>query len=251
MERSTLILDVFFEGPARLTLGDVVDSTGLPRSTTFRLLNQLVSLGWLSRDNYGYRLGNKILDASSRLVNHGQLRQSAHAILNELHKTTGGYVHLGVLEKNGWVHYLDRVGFSSHGTFASQVGARHPLEHTASGKAILAALPARDADRIIGRREYESRGDLSKTRAEVQKFRRLGSIARVDAVIDGNRVQSIAAPILGAEGPIGALAIGGIDFEAERLRDLVLSGANLISSRMYPTFGAARVKRQAPNVQYL
>jgi len=49
VERVTLVMDVF--GPHRRSawLEEVADHTGLPRSTAFRLLRQLVELGWLER----------------------------------------------------------------------------------------------------------------------------------------------------------------------------------------------------------
>ena len=49
VERMTLILDSFDGRRDRLTLEDVARRTELPRSTTHRIVDQLVRLRWLQR----------------------------------------------------------------------------------------------------------------------------------------------------------------------------------------------------------
>src|SRR5699024_5813688 len=57
VERMTLILDSFDGRRDRLTLEDVARRTELPRSTTHRIVDQLVRLRWLPRTAAGYALG--------------------------------------------------------------------------------------------------------------------------------------------------------------------------------------------------
>lgn len=45
VERFTLILDAIASGPDRMYLEEITDITGLPRSTVFRLLAQLIEQG--------------------------------------------------------------------------------------------------------------------------------------------------------------------------------------------------------------
>ncbi|MBE9376009.1 helix-turn-helix domain-containing protein [Saccharopolyspora sp. HNM0983] len=59
VERMTLILDVFPGRTSWLTLAEVTRDSGLPRSTVFRILVQLVELDWIEHGAPGYRLGTR------------------------------------------------------------------------------------------------------------------------------------------------------------------------------------------------
>lgn len=61
LERATLIMDCLGEAPGHLALEEIAGITGLPRSTTFRLLGQLAALGWVRHDAEGYVLGPRLL----------------------------------------------------------------------------------------------------------------------------------------------------------------------------------------------
>lgn len=61
LQRSALVLDVFPRGAA-LTLAEVSTRTGLPRSTTHRLLVDLADLGWLTRRGNTFELGMALFE---------------------------------------------------------------------------------------------------------------------------------------------------------------------------------------------
>src|SRR5699024_10327648 len=81
--RVSAILDAFRHGPDRLLLSDLTNATGLPRSTAFRLISQLVDVGWLERDpdRQGYRIGRRMISVGQRYNTHSHLRQAAHHVL--------------------------------------------------------------------------------------------------------------------------------------------------------------------------
>lgn len=57
LDRFTAIIDAFGDAAGGLTLDQIAGRTGLPRSTTHRILDQLVRLRWLTHAGRGYRLG--------------------------------------------------------------------------------------------------------------------------------------------------------------------------------------------------
>ncbi|MFD0853208.1 helix-turn-helix domain-containing protein, partial [Actinomadura adrarensis] len=64
IERVVRVLDTF-DGATRLSLAQVVQRSGLPRSSTHRILDQLVAVRWLSREGNDYRLGIRMLELGS------------------------------------------------------------------------------------------------------------------------------------------------------------------------------------------
>ena len=56
LDRFTAIIDAFDDAAGGLTLDQIAGRTGLPRSTTHRILDQLVRLRWLTHAGRGYRL---------------------------------------------------------------------------------------------------------------------------------------------------------------------------------------------------
>uniref|UniRef100_UPI003D7BA18C helix-turn-helix domain-containing protein n=1 Tax=Nocardia farcinica TaxID=37329 RepID=UPI003D7BA18C len=57
IERMTVILDAFDAETPTVTLLGLTERTGLPRSTVYRILDQMVRLRWLAHTPGGYRLG--------------------------------------------------------------------------------------------------------------------------------------------------------------------------------------------------
>ena len=78
IDRVALILDAF-NGPAHLTLAQVVAQTGLPRSSAHRILEHLVRIRWLCRDEGSYSLGLGVLEArrAGRAPEPAALRRAA------------------------------------------------------------------------------------------------------------------------------------------------------------------------------
>src|SRR5699024_10763121 len=96
LDRMTTIMDCFESHTSSLTLDDVYRWTGLPRSTTHRILVDLVRLGWLRQVPGGYSLGPRLFSFSGTEDNHSRLRESAADILHDVAMRTGLVVHLAV-----------------------------------------------------------------------------------------------------------------------------------------------------------
>ncbi|NMM88434.1 hypothetical protein B2J88_29475 [Rhodococcus sp. SRB_17] len=145
VDRISAILETF-EGTGPLTLSQVTQRTGIPRSTAHRLLEQLLAKRWLTRLDHRYELGSKSYELGQWALNQNRLRLGAVPVLNQLARSTGLTVHLAAVN-SGDTLYLGRVPGRIPLTLPSRVGSRMPAHLTAVGKVILANL---DEDKVRG-----------------------------------------------------------------------------------------------------
>lgn len=237
VERMTLILDAF-EGPsARLSLEDVARRTHLPRSTTHRILDQLVRLRWLRRTSFGYSLGQRVRGLGGRDGSYAEIRSVAAPLLHELQMKTGMVVHLAVLDSNE-VYYLDKVGGRFATAVPSRVGGRAPAHSTALGKAMLAWLePEQVEDQlgaVIGRMTHHTIGDLGTLHQELNRIRqRHGLTFERGECVAG--ISCVAAAVRGPEEPLASISLVG-DGRAplETVAPLVVDSARQASRALFP-----------------
>lgn len=137
MGRVLLLLEPFREAGS-LTLTELSEYTGFPRSSTHRLLSQLVRVGWLRRSGTTYYLGPKMVELGSLAQHHDRIYRAAVDIAYRLHQRTAMAVHLTVLDGDD-VLYLEKVGGRWAATaLPTRVGQRRPARDTAEGAALLA-----------------------------------------------------------------------------------------------------------------
>jgi DNA-binding IclR family transcriptional regulator len=238
VERLTQILDTFATGPEHLLLEDITSMTGLPRSTAFRLLTQLVELQWLEHDSRGYRLGVRVHGLGSRGSDHTDLRAAASSVLNDLHLATGAVVHLAVLAGSS-VQYLDKVGGAVASSIPSRVGARLPAETTVSGRALLACLAPERVDALMALEG--SRIDLADLHTVLNQIRRRHGLAYAPAEGCTMDISAVAAPILGPEGAVAALSIGARGaVRFDNVAPMVAFAARRVSQMLFPNWSGAR-----------
>lgn len=164
--RITLIMAVF-DGPSVLLTGDdVVSLTDLPRSTTYRILDQLAQLNWLEREDTRYRLGWRAL-ALGGDNGRDELRAVTAPLLHELYLRTRLVAHLSVLDGTDLV-YLDKVGGRCASTIPTCVGGRVPAHWTAEGRAMLAMLAP---DRLASLYPTRTTAGISLPRLQRDMFR--------------------------------------------------------------------------------
>lgn len=235
VERMTTIM-VAFGGPSsRLSLEDVQDATGLPRSTAHRILNQLIALDWVRHTPAGYALGSRALGLAGGDAPEMDLRAAAAETLRSLHLETGLVVHLGVLE-GADVRILDKVGGAFAARVPTRVGVLLPAARALVGKAQLAFLPPEDVDALIALQLAHApdrpRVDLPALHRELVRVR-----ARAGVVLDRGRnhlrLGCVAAPIIGRDGPCGGISlVGGAQIDVEKLAPVVVRATRVIAHRL-------------------
>lgn len=115
----------------------------LPRSTTYRLLGALIDEGFVSYlpEEKRYALGVVAFELGSSYSRQMPLRRIAQPVLSRLVGTAKESAHLAVL-RGADVYYVIEQRAPRRRALVSDVGVRLPASLTASGLAILAALPA-------------------------------------------------------------------------------------------------------------
>ena len=143
MGRVLLLLEPFREADS-LTLTELAERTGFPRSSTHRMLLQLVEVGWIRRSGTSYHLGPKLTELGSLAQGHDRIHQAARASMYQLHKSTRMAVHLAVLEGDDLL-YLEKVGGRwASSALPTHVGQRRPAPEAVEGLALLAYRDGRE-----------------------------------------------------------------------------------------------------------
>jgi DNA-binding IclR family transcriptional regulator len=141
-----------FDPPrSRRTLSEIDAASGLPLSTTHRLIGELVAWEGLTRGADGrYEIGRRIWLLGSLSAVSRELRAVALPFMQDLSATTGENVHIAVLDGDRAL-YIDRISGRRAVPVVSKPGARLPLHATGVGKVLLAHGGPELQDRIMHR----------------------------------------------------------------------------------------------------
>lgn len=154
LERGFRLLRAFAPRGGQLPLAELAKRAELPKTTAFRLANQLVALGALERHGDSYGLGMQLFEMGSIVPRQRRLRDAALPFMQDLYEATHETIHLGVVDGDE-VLYIDKIAGRRGSRVDTQVGTRKPLYCTALGKAILArsspAFVAKTIDRKLTR----------------------------------------------------------------------------------------------------
>lgn len=114
----------------------------LPRSSTYHLLSTLVEEGFVAYlpEERRYCLGVSAFELASGYTRQGPLQRLARMPLAALVDHTGHSAHLAVLHGRDVIYVLEERA-PGRPPLVTDVGVRLPAQLTASGRAILAALP--------------------------------------------------------------------------------------------------------------
>lgn len=198
------ILAVFEKSLSPRSLTEISQETGLPLSTTHRLLAELEEWDALQRDANGrYQVGLRLWELGQHAGR--QVREIARPLLQDLYSLTQETVHIAVREHSEAL-YIDRVYGSRRVPQASRVGGRLPLHATAVGKVILAFEEPWVRDALLAQplesRTPRTHSDPAALRSELATIREHGYAVTLEEVRAGSA--SIAVPIFQKEGSIGA-----------------------------------------------
>lgn len=145
--RAASILRALESNRDGMSLGEIARDVGLARSTVQRIVNALVTEGFVSAGGArSLRIGPALAQLASAAGDNIAERVGPH--LRALGEDVGETVDLALLS-GGSAVFVDQVQGRHRLVALSAVGERFPLHCTANGKAILACFSPDDAEELI------------------------------------------------------------------------------------------------------
>lgn len=129
---------------------DIAAITHLPKPTVSRLTHTLTRLGYLTySERLGkYQLGTAVLSLGYAALANIGVRQIARPFMQELADYANASVSLGSRDRLNMV-YVEHCRSDATVTLRLDLGSRIPVETTAMGRALLAALPASERQYLM------------------------------------------------------------------------------------------------------
>ena len=224
VDRVCDILDILANSPADVSLSEVAEGTGLPKSSAFRYLVALEARRYIERNaaTGSYRLGLAFRPQNTRLVERltALARPALEALRDQLQETT----NLGVLDGAFVVH--NAVAESPHMMrLAAREGERGYVHSTALGKAICATLPEDRVRSILAASGMPRYTDATITDADsyVAELHHVRSAGYgLDDAENQPSGRCVAVTIEGLELPAGVSVSAPADrFSPERIQEIV------------------------------
>lgn len=149
LQRAMDVLEVIGTSTEPVSLKNITERVGLPKSTVYRILSNLESRGYVCCSNEGgYRLGLTFLTLGQKAERGFELKRLARPHMTKLNQLTSESVHLGVLARNR-VLYLDSIDSPHTIRLVAQIGGSNHLHCTSLGKALLIAHSDEEIRQIL------------------------------------------------------------------------------------------------------
>src|SRR6478735_2475500 len=211
--RALRVLRFLASQPDPVPLDRIMRACGLPRSTAYHLLRAMVDEGFVVHlpDEHRFGLGVAAFEVGSGYSRQEPLQRIARRPLATLVDRVGQSAHLAVLHGRDVLYVLEERA-PGRPPLVTDVGVRLPAPLTASGRAILAGLPAAQVRALYPDRtafvDRRGLGPSSPTalRTLLSDTRQRGYAVEEGEVTPG--LASVAAAVLDHNGhPVAGVAV--------------------------------------------
>jgi DNA-binding IclR family transcriptional regulator len=250
--RALAVLRALAGSPAPMTASALARDLGLPRSSTYHLLAAMAEDGFVIHypEEQRWGIGVSAFELGVAYLRHDPLERQARPVLRRLvHRLPAGLAavaHCGVLRGRETLYVATETA-SRRVTVVAEVGVRLPASLTASGRAMLAQLPAAQVRALFPDRTAfvlrTDRGPASPAdlRELLASERRNGVAVEVGMVTPG--FASVAAAAADRSGrPAASVGI------TVRTEDLDASTRDLLAREVVRGAGALGRRLGAPAV---
>jgi DNA-binding IclR family transcriptional regulator len=196
------LIDVIAAAPAPSRLRDLVEATGLAKSTVHRLVGTLVDIDVLRVGDDGYRLGQRLVRYGDAFVDDtSDLIALFYAGVADVHARLDETIQLGVYSEPD-VTFVAFVDSSRPVRLATHVGRTIPAHASATGKAILAFSDESVVEALLAgplaALTPTTIADAGAFRQELARIRERGWATESEE--STRNLSCVAAPVLGANG---------------------------------------------------
>ena len=226
--RALQVLKFLAAQPEPVPLERITAAVRIPRSSAYHLLSAMVEEGFVVHlpEERRYGVGVAAFEVGSGYARQEPLQRIARRPLAALVDQVGQSAHLAVLHGRDVLYVLEERA-RGRPSLVTDVGVRLPAHLTASGRAILAQLPAAQVRALYPDRsafvDRHGTGPQSLTalRSVLADTRQRGHAREDGEVTPG--LASVAAPVLDHNGhPVAGVAV---TFPAEEGDAAMLAGA--------------------------
>jgi len=201
-------------GEKGVPLVEIVQATSLTRPTVHRIVHVLIEEGIVERsDRTGnYVVGRQVPELALARPSRSPLMVAAEPYLAEASAQLGDTLFLTVRTGLDTLCVARRIGSYPIQVLSIEVGVRRPLGVSSAGVAILAAMPAAEARKIVLANEPRFsayRTDTATVLGQIQLARRRGYTLRDVGLVQGTK--SLSAWIRTPDGqPAAAITLSAI-----------------------------------------
>lgn len=199
LERALDILDVFTFQNRNMSLSEIVQCTGLNKTTAKRLMANLTARNYLQQDpkSKKYQLGLRLFELGGIVFSSFSLRKVTAHHMSSIQHATGATVLLGTMMEDQLV-YMDKREGNGMIRISSDIGWRRPLHYGMLGMVLMAYLHPEEAKRILRKYPLEAHTPFSITdkiafSLRLEKIREQGYLMEKEEAVEG--IIGIAAPI--------------------------------------------------------
>lgn len=247
LERGLVALEMALDGGVRST--DLASVLGTDRSTAYRLLNTLLSKGYLIQKATTREFvpnTKKFFDLYNKVVASMDWVEVTAGFLETLREQSGETANLGVLQESNVVYIAHRLGQSALIVNFS-LGTSRPLYCSALGKVLLAAQPEAERERLLSKQAFTANTprtitDLSVLKEQLSLVRKQGYAIDDEETFEG--VRCIAAPVynyldqviasIGISGPSTRVTVGNIPKLSQNVIDVARQVSAALGAAGFP-----------------
>lgn len=225
--KAMMLLDLLAESQQPLTLAEISQKTGWPKSTVHGLLSTMRDYSVIAQDEEGkYTLGIRLFEYGCTLSSSWTIVEKVKPYIQHISYSTGDAVFLSILDR-GEVITLDRADNRTGLWISAEMGCRLPVHCTSQGKLFLAFMSDQERKNILKRTTLtEYTNHTITSHAELEKeldcIRKQGYATENGEYKTGLR--SVAAPIFDENGQVRyAIGIIGMfrQLESEQFKKAI------------------------------
>ncbi len=206
-----LVRAIAQDAAAGASISELLDRTGLPRPTVYRVLDTLADVGWIERDetNRRYYLGREMIALGAAAAARHPIERVAAPALAKLTAEIGQTTYLIVRSAYDAVCVARHESRAAVQALVLKVGGRVPMGRGSSTIAMMAAMPQAEAEDLIAHNRARYRVsvppvDEAAVRRQLAEARRRGYASH-----DGMFVPGMSGIAVAIRDPAGQ-AIAGV-----------------------------------------
>jgi len=178
LDRPLSVLKCFSPSDLELTAPEISEKTGLPKTTTHRILTELTEERLLEKSNRTrkYRIGPELYILGSLYLSATDILQAAEPVTQTLNDLTNETILMGIFD-NGTIIITLKEESKHAFRYARHVGSTLPAYASAMGKAFLSEMSEQEIDILypeetlkpIAPRTITTRSELKRNLKQIRK----------------------------------------------------------------------------------